>query len=98
MAKVSKIDDSFKLPVWYKPLLLTLVAIPVAAIIYVNGWTGFAYSFVTCGLQQPVIATEWKSVSYSFPGDYDYSPSVNARYYCTLEDATAARYSNTPIK
>lgn len=92
MVRPNKTDAFFRLPVWYRPLLITLTVLPLVAIIYWNGWIGYTYSYVSCGFRQPVIAVKsYKSFAYKSPGDPDYSPSVSAKYYCTIDEAYDAR-------
>lgn len=98
MGKSIKTDQSFKLPVWYTPVLIALIACVVFGYLLLSGWGGYAWAYVKCGGKQPLIARSLlsKTKTYHKPGDSEYAPPKGGivgfkGYYCTESEAQADR-------
>lgn len=97
-----EVDESVEekkpsLPMWVKIVFIVFGLGIVALYLFMSGWGGYAYSYVTCGIKQPLIAsTAETGRAYYLPDHRRYSAPGEGvffgGYYCTEAQARDAGF------
>jgi hypothetical protein len=83
--EVATEDKKSGLSAWSKYAFATLPVIVVAVYLFMSGWGGYAFAYVKCGVQQPLIA-------YTIENSQIYYPPDNRRYSVPGEGAFFSGY------